>query len=290
MSTTATEFPDRKLPTFTRLNSSVPQDLDARQVAKSWFSKFSDAIESRNVQGVVDLLLSESYWRDMLALTWDFRTFYTQDKILAFLKDQLSLMNMKNLKLRDDAHLGLMKPYPDVAWINMMFDFETEVGIGSGVIRLVPTSSGEWKAHVVYTNLEDLKGFPEKINALRDDNNNYPSWAQDRREAVEFKDKEPTALIVGGCQSGLEIGARLKALGVSTLIIEKTPRIGDSWRNRYEALCLHDPVCALFCSYFCKCLIRSSGYDHMPYMPYVEPTNHSHSAFERPSLLLILVL
>jgi len=26
-------------------------------------------------------------------------------------------------------------------------------------------------------------------------------------------------------------------------VVEKNPRIGDNWRNRYEALCLHDPVC-----------------------------------------------
>jgi hypothetical protein len=259
MSAPAVQIPDGKLPTLTLLNASVPQDLDARQVAKSWFSIFSNAIESRNVQAVIDLLLPDSYWRDMLALTWDFRTFYRQDKISIFLRDRLCLMNVGNLKLREDAYLRLMKPYPDVAWIGMMFDFETGVGICSGIIRIVPTSNGEWKAHVVYTNLEDLKGFPEKINSLRDDSNNYPSWAQDRREAAEFIDKEPSALIIGGSQNGLGIAARLKTMGVTALVIEKTPRIGDIWRNRYEALCLHDPVCKLFrsntLSYSCKCLI-----------------------------------
>jgi cation diffusion facilitator CzcD-associated flavoprotein CzcO len=37
------------------------------------------------------------------------------------------------------------------------------------------------------------------------------------------------------------MAARLQALGVSTLIIEKNKRIGDNWRNRYEALSLHFP-------------------------------------------------
>ncbi|XP_006457702.1 hypothetical protein AGABI2DRAFT_190142 [Agaricus bisporus var. bisporus H97] len=245
-------IPDGKLPTLALLNASVPPDLDARQVAKAWFSAFSTAIGSGDVQAIVSLLLPDSYWRDMLAMTWDFRTFHGQDKISTFLKDQLPLTKMGNLTLRDDDYLGLSKPYPDVAWISMFFDFETGVGIGSGIIRLVPIASGDWKAHVVYTNLENLKGFPEKMNALRDDNVNNASWAQDRREAMEFKDKEPTVLIIGGSQSGLDIAARLKALGVSALIVEKTPRIGDSWRTRYEALCLHDPV----------------WYDHMPYMPF----------------------
>lgn len=57
------------------------------------------------------------------------------------------------------------------------------------------------------------------------------------------------------------LAARLTALGVPNLIVEKNPRIGDSWRNRYrtarfyflvtlppltssltDTLCLHDPV------------------------------------------------
>jgi cation diffusion facilitator CzcD-associated flavoprotein CzcO len=35
--------------------------------------------------------------------------------------------------------------------------------------------------------------------------------------------------------------ARLKALGVNALIIERNSRIGDNWRGRYEALSLHLP-------------------------------------------------
>ena len=50
-------------------------------------------------------------------------------------------------------------------------------------------------------------------------------------------------LVVGGGQSGLEIAARLKLLGVSTLVCEKQARVGDQWRHRYAALCLHDVVC-----------------------------------------------
>lgn len=57
------------------------------------------------------------------------------------------------------------------------------------------------------------------------------------------EDSEPAVIILGGGQSGLEVAARLQLLGVSTLIIEKRERIGDQWRGRYEALCLHDPVC-----------------------------------------------
>jgi hypothetical protein len=39
-------------------------------------------------------------------------------------------------------------------------------------------------------------------------------------------------LICGAGQSGLRL-ARLKSLNVPTLVVEKNPKIGDSWRNRY---------------------------------------------------------
>lgn len=246
MSQRALDIPVVKLPTLSLLNASVPPDLDVRKVAEAWFSAFSSAIESQDALAVTNLLLPDSFWRDFLALTWDFRTFRGKDKISVFLKDQLPIIKIRNVKLRNE-YLELQQPYPDLVWISMMFDFETEVGIGSGIIRIVPTQThGDWKAHVVFTTLEDLKGFPEKIGALRNPFPNHGLWAQQRQKEIEFEGKDPTVLIIGGSQSGLEMAARLKALGVSTLVVEKTPRIGDNWRNRYEALCLHDPVCTCF--------------------------------------------
>ena len=61
-------------------------------------------------------------------------------------------------------------------------------------------------------------------------------------------------LAVGAGHNGLALSARLQALGVKTLIVERNARVGDNWRNRYEALSLHFPHWA----------------DHLPYMPYPE--------------------
>lgn len=61
----------------------------------------------------------------------------------------------------------------------------------------------------------------------------------------------PAQLIL---HSGLVLGARLKALNVSTLLIERSKVVGSIWRNRYEYLSLHFPHWA----------------DHFPYFPYPE--------------------
>ena len=61
-------------------------------------------------------------------------------------------------------------------------------------------------------------------------------------------------MIVGGGQGGIALGARLRQLGVPTIIVERNARPGDSWRKRYKSLCLHDPV----------------WYDHLPYIKFPE--------------------
>lgn len=240
------------LPTLDNLNATVPDDVDAHSIASEWLAALAAALESdSNLAAINSLFVEDSWWRDMLSLTWDFRTFRGISSIITFLKDRIRFTHPKSFSLRQDL-LGLQRPYHDIAWINALFDFETDVGIGFGVFRLVPTANGEWKAHTVYTNLEGLKGFPEKVGALRNQECNHSLWEKDRMREREFENGDPSVLIIGGGHSGLEVAARLKAYDIPSLVVERNERIGDNWRNRYDSLALHDPV------YF----------HHMPYLPF----------------------
>jgi len=58
--------------------------------------------------------------------------------------------------------------------------------------------------------------------------------------------------LVGAGQGGLAIAARLKMLGITSLIIDRQQRVGDNWRKRYHQLVLHDVV----------------WFDHLPYLPF----------------------
>jgi hypothetical protein len=255
------------LPTLEKLGvSTLPSDIDAVKVATNWFASFADKLSSGDVDGVTSLLIQSSYdsalpetadqvsvyWRDVLALTWDFRTFEGTARIRKFLSDRLRGAQISNLQLKttnDDQGLApfFTQPFPDVAWIMGMFTFETSIGLASGIFRLVPTLDKsqqlEWKAHCVFTNLEELKGFPEMAGPLRSYNLDSGQWESLREKEKRFEDTDPTVLIIGGGQSGLAVAANLKMLGVPTLVVEKNDRVGDNWRNRYDALCLHDPVC-----------------------------------------------
>ena len=73
-----------------------------------------------------------------------------------------------------------------------------------------------------------------------------------RRPSSSVVTTQPYTVIIGGGQGGIALGARLRQLGVPTIIIDRNPRPGDAWRNRYKSLCLHDPV----------------WYDHLPYIDF----------------------
>ncbi|KAI6098808.1 FAD/NAD(P)-binding domain-containing protein [Pisolithus croceorrhizus] len=249
MSTVAT--PIRSLPTLRKLGSTVDCNLDAHAVSKEWFLGFADAMGSGNYMAVASLLVEDAFWRDMLALTWDFHTYEGRDAIHQFIADQLPKFKPSAFRIRNDL-TRLHVPYEDIVCIQAFFDFETTVGYASGIFRLVPLADGSWKAHTLFTNLEDLRGFPEKIGALRDHEPYHGKWIESREREREFLDEEPGVVIIGGGQNGLTVAARLKAFGINALVVERNKRIGDSWRNRYATLCVHDPV----------------WFDHLPYMPF----------------------
>ena len=239
---TVVQVPVRSLPTLQRLGSTVDPNVDFQAVAEAWFTRFADAMHSKDVPGILDLIVDDAFWRDMLALTWDFHTYEGRDIVKQFLTDQLPKFDLSAFKLREEL-VSLDRPYEDLVWIMGIFNFDTTLGHATGIFRLIPLADGSWKAHSVYTNLDDLKGFPEKTGLLRNHEPNHGKWAERREREQEFLDEEPGTLIIGGGQSGLGVGARLKMLGINSLIIERHDRIGDNWRTRYAALCLNNTVC-----------------------------------------------
>ena len=241
--------PKRSLLSLSKINVKAPTDVDAVAVGSSWLEQFGQIIEANDVDGAVALFIDDAFWRDMLALTWEFRTFEGTTLIKRFLADRLPISQVSQIKLKPER-TAFKQPHPDLVWVEALFSFETEVGLGSGVVHLVPMSSDAdpagakgWKVHTMYTNLEDLKGFPERIGFNRDDEPHRGTWPERRRRESAFEDSEPSVVVVGAGHSGLDVAARLQLLGVSTLVVERNVRVGDQWRGRYETLCLHDPIC-----------------------------------------------
>jgi putative flavoprotein involved in K+ transport len=215
---------------------------------KRWLSRLDKAIAEKDATAVAKLFGDDCYWRDLISLTWNIVTSEGQDEIAAMLEKTIPSARPHNFRIEGEANEadGVVD-----AW----FTFETKVGRGKGLVRLINA-----KAWTLMTTLQELKGFEEAKGTTRLKGIEHgavtgrETWAESReREHTELGYKvQPYCVIIGGGQGGIALGARLRRLNVPTLVIEKNERPGDSWRNRYKSLCLHDPV----------------WYDHLPYLPF----------------------
>ena len=213
-----------------------------------WLSQFGTALDRKDWSAAVDLFGEECFWRDLVAFTWNIKTLEGKAEIRAMLAATISDVQPTGWQIAGTAtdENGVTE-----AWLT----FETAVARGKGYLRL---KSG--KCWTLLTTMTELTGFEEQCGASRPLGTqhgvykNQRTWleqkSQDERELGDIT--QPYCVIIGGGQGGIGLAARLKRLHVPTIIIEKNSRAGDSWRNRYKSLCLHDPV----------------WYDHLPYLPF----------------------
>ena len=218
------------------------------QQVSEWLSNFGAALDRADLAAAVEMFHAESYWRDLVAFTWNIKTLEGKENIKAMLEATVSEVKPGQWQIEGEAT-------SDNGVLDGWFTFETAVSRGKGHLRLK-----EGKCWTLLTTMTELKGFEEKKGETRVPGIQHGAL-KDRKSWLELKNQEeaelgyntqPYCVIIGGGQGGIGLGARLKQLGVPTIIIEKNRRPGDSWRNRYKSLCLHDPV----------------WYDHMPYLPF----------------------
>jgi cation diffusion facilitator CzcD-associated flavoprotein CzcO len=223
---------------------------DLSVAADAWLARFEDALATPDDGLLNNLFHSDSYWRDVLALSWNIQTLNGADAILNELKARAPRAVPTGFAIDPDRRAPRQVMRAGTSAIEAIFKFETRVGRGSGIIRLIPDAAegNRLKAWTLLTELGELKGFEEQLGSARPRGNAYsrdfrgPNWLDLRKASAGYADRDPTVLVIGGGQSGLSIAARLKQLNVDTLIVDRERRIGDNWRKRYHALTLHNQV------------------------------------------------
>ncbi|KAG2073998.1 FAD/NAD(P)-binding domain-containing protein [Suillus decipiens] len=236
-------FPQR-LPTLDRLGVTDPFNVSSSEIATEWLNAFSAAIAQNDTSAVSNLFLEDGFWKDVIALTWDLRTFEGRKDIKKLLDARLIATGLNELCLLQEPlkEPVLQKVYDDLVWLRFCFGFRTKHGKGTAVVYLVPLPDSKWKAYSLLTCLDSLTDFPHKLGPLRNSEAEHGGWEEKRQKETDFSNSDPTVIVIGAGHSGLETAARLKYIGVPTLVIEKKPRVGDNWRDRYKTLCLHDTI------------------------------------------------
>ncbi|WP_026181355.1 NAD(P)/FAD-dependent oxidoreductase [Demetria terragena] len=214
----------------------------------AWLADFEEALAREDIDGAVALFAVDSFWRDLVAFTWNLKTVEGRDAIAELLTARLKDTNPSGFRTREE-------PTADGEVTTAFIEFETAVGRGNGLLRL----KGD-QCWTLLTTLQEITGHEEPLGSTRvlgavhGSDSDTRSWAQKRQdeEASLGYTEQPYTLVVGGGQGGIALGARLRQLGVPAIVVDKHERPGDQWRHRYKSLCLHDPV----------------WYDHLPYMPF----------------------
>jgi putative flavoprotein involved in K+ transport len=222
------------------------------QRAERWLHDFEEALRARDVARAAGMFAATSFWRDLVSFSWNIATVENPEGAAELLTE--------NLDRTDPTSFAVEEPADEADGVTTAwFTFETAVGRGRGLVRLVE-ADGDLKAWTFLTTLYELKGFEEPrgqarpMGAEHGANKERMTWLE-RREQEEADlgvGVQPYVLVIGGGQGGVALGARLRQLGVPALVVDKHERPGDQWRGRYKSLCLHDPV----------------WYDHLPYLKF----------------------
>ncbi|MFD1159138.1 NAD(P)/FAD-dependent oxidoreductase [Roseovarius aestuarii] len=227
-------------------------DMTLADQTQAFLDDFGGALEAGDVTKARDMFQDDCYWRDLVSFTWNIKTVEGKDQVEDMLAAQLSATKPRNWQIADGE-----APTEDGGITTAWISFETDVARGYGLLRLkdgkiwtLLTTMVELKEH------EEPRGDNRPLGAKHGAGKNRTTWKEEREqeEADLGYGTQPYCLIIGGGQGGIALGARMRQLGVPTIIVERNDRPGDSWRRRYKSLCLHDPV----------------WYDHLPYIKFPE--------------------
>lgn len=211
----------------------VPEDVD------------SDSVRSEVLKQLANLTLEDltehALWRDFMGLTGTLRTLSSRDSVF----DAFGELRRKK-QARDftpgSLPSAVVRMSPESSWIDLPFKFVTTegglTGQAAGYVSVIPNleAPGQWKIWMLRTWLNQFEGHgdpdvlkPNQSKVTNGTNGHATSGTPTRKPSHDV-------VIIGAGQSGLSCAGRLKALGISSIILERNNQIGDNWRNRYKSL------------------------------------------------------
>lgn len=245
------------------MNRALPvQELDPESTFRLWLETFEATLLQQDDAALARMCGAESYLKDMLVLDWDYRVHTGPEAIGRAMVEGHRRRALRNFRTAPGRTAPVLVRRAGRNLIEGYFAFDTDIGTCDGFVRLAcpdgnPASLRIWQ---ILFALNHIHGFADRTGDNRPRGDNYSqitspeNWSQDRERERAFADRDPQVLIVGAGQGGLILAARLRQMGVDALVIERTARLGDVWRARYNNLTLHNETTA----------------NHFPYMPFPE--------------------
>ncbi|KAJ3578909.1 hypothetical protein NPX13_g1654 [Xylaria arbuscula] len=215
------------IPTLVLHDGVTREQVDVEGVCRQWLKALETCFLCKSFENISPMFVDNCWWRDIVGLSWDFTSRHGYQAITIFLQNTPNPITEVQL-IQEGGLKPLLLDIGGMIWIHAAFSFKHQHGEGKGIARLVHVKGSEWKAWLVSTQLENLHSTAQCLpNA--------------HSESLGTRDGDPQVLIVGAGQSGLALGARLKSMGIRTLIVDKNERIGGAWTHRYQSVKLNTP-------------------------------------------------
>ncbi|KAK7920060.1 hypothetical protein PG985_008082 [Apiospora marii] len=225
------------------LDDPITDNEAATERARDVLKHLNEAVKASDAGKLEQCFFpQQAYWRDQIALTWHFRTFSNHQAIAASLLETSALRGVADVgfQMEGQAHF-----IPALQAIACLFSFRTrDPGARcSGRVMLLPCAAEgsensaakpvAWRIWVLCTWIEQLDLQPEDEALLR---------TPGRGQLDSAATIETDVLIIGGGNTAVNTAARLKALNIESVMIERNARAGDNWALRYDCLCFHVPT------------------------------------------------
>ncbi|HYX65225.1 MAG TPA: monooxygenase, partial [Burkholderiales bacterium] len=151
-------------------------------LASDWLARFAAALADE--AALRQLFDVESHWRDVLALTWRIRTVSSRDALVPELSRCAAAARAARFELDPTRTPPRQVTRAGTACIEAIFRFQTSVGRGSGVLRLL--AGDQPKAWTFLTALDEIRGHEEMVGRRRPSGQLYsrdfagPNWLEQR--------------------------------------------------------------------------------------------------------------
>src|SRR3954471_12480000 len=184
---------------------------DIAASAQAWLDEFERTLGAPDGAGLDRLFLADSYWRDALALSWNLQTIAGGDSIKRELTTLAARVAPGSFKIAPNRAPPRWVTRAGTNTIEAIFSFETALGRGSGIVRLVPDAAGgdRLKARTLLPALaeleglaDELKGFEEQLGPWRPRDHAYsrdfrgPNWLDLRTASRGYANRDPAVLVV----------------------------------------------------------------------------------------------
>src|SRR5665213_301534 len=110
---------------------------DIAIAAENWLAQFETALAAPDGALLKSLFHPDSYWRDVLALSWNLQTLNGADAILNELKARAACAAPSGFRIDPDRAAPRRVTRAGTNAIEAIFKFETALGRGSGILRLI---------------------------------------------------------------------------------------------------------------------------------------------------------